>query len=454
MSKQTDIREAFKKNENANQRKAGLPQALFEDVVAATSAEFPGMRQPLTVLQRSKLERTLLQQRALHRRTVEDLELLATGLGEMNPRSPYRPRQEELHRRTVERLAAIGELVTSLQLQLERDNEDKSYAEAYRQQRKEVEEYEKRQQECRNNATSIKPRSEAAPASSPQPMTSRQAIAQRQQSQKWPNTQDFTSNLKIEKSKPKIEAKTEPDIIPESPLPLPTPAGSRRSRSRLLRTLSPGVRHVPPRSSSSSDTSSKKVLAKLSTKNRKLYKKLRTKIESEQVPESKLEKVEADQYDYQWSTGHQQVQPQPEQQLTQRSSPRQPVRRESNPELVEARLQFHACSTLGQAVLRDYPTYCPLSCLDFALGHVCDHATLDDRGRDPSDCRINCLDYQISGICPHLPLNLSEFTPYPQPQLQHQPQPQPEVDPAAAAEVKEEVKEEEFEPKLEPKLEE
>lgn len=430
--KQTNINELFakmseKNKENASNTRAGLPSALFEDVMSAATDSPVSGRQPLSRLHRNQLERNLLRQRQVQRTMIEDLELVAEGLAEMNPRSPYRPRQQDLHRRLVSRLAEINELVTSLQLQIERDDEDRSYFLARQEQRREVEEYEKRTNSQRQGMISLKPRP-CAPASTSQPraMTSKQAIAER--TQKWPSTQDFATQVK-----PEIKCiPASPEVIPESPkLALPTPAGSRRSKSRLKRLLSPGVcksktTGYPTSSSSGSDD---RVYKKLSAKNRKLYKKLTTKIEAEQQkPENnevknediKDEKPGGFDYNYQWSTGRPADYIRPQQPLLQhqpvQQQQRQPVRRLSDHrwgDLVEDREDFHLGSSLGLPLQQEYPLICPENCLEFTQLGYCQHCYLAISGTAPLICDLNCLEHTISGRCPHSYVSFSGFVPHP-----------------------------------------
>ena len=466
--KQTSIQEALAKmSENRKTARAGLPSPLFDDVVAMTASPPSEARKPLSRLQRGRLERHLLQQQRLQRATIEDLELMAEALAEMNPRSPYRPRQQEIHRRTITRLAEINELVTSLQLQLERDNDDRSYHLAYQEQRREVKEYEERQQSCKEGMISLRPRANqpASSANEPRAMTSAEArrnATKRNANSDWPCTQDF-KKVKKEPVKPEtVEdlidlSSLDPEIIPESPMRLPTPCGSRRSKSRLARTLSPGVQRQiktskSSRSSSSSDHSPR--CKKLSTRGKKLYKKLTAKIESEAIAEEQVqprqvEKAETDTNMWQWSTGRLPVRfEQQQQHLSQQ--PHQPQQQQRQPrrqaehrwgDRLEDREYFHVNSTLGRPVFEDYPLVCPRNCDEFRDYNYCDHCHVEITGSAPLVCDFRCLDYAISGLCPHQYLDVSGFVPYQQPpptQAASEQPPQVPVDaagPLAAAEV-------------------
>ena len=442
--KQLTISETLKRmsnknsDENSVSTKAGLPRALYQDIMAFQTSPARG-RQPLGRPQRMQLDRNLARQRQLLRTLTEDLELVAEGLAELNPRSPYRPRQQEIHRRLVSRLAEVQEIVTSLQLQAERDDEDKSYILAQQQQKEEIDNYEKRLTCPPDNVVSIKPRSATSKPSTvwqPQPMTSRQAMEERQSlSHVWPSTQDFRSQeVKDEKVKSEHLLHFSPDIIPESPIRLPTPAGSRRSKSRLKRTLSPGVMPSIKAGSSSSSGSEFAARKKLPLKTRKLYKKVNTLIEKEMKPEPKIEKNEHSEQHHQCPAGHDTVdiKPQPQPQLPQQphqhpepQQQRPPVRQsslrgrwvpaidENWGGLVESRENFHLRSTLGQPIEQEFPLVCDLNCEEFNNIGFCDHCRLHVVGDAPLICDTNCLEFVISGRCPHSYVSVSGFVPYP-----------------------------------------
>ena len=421
---QRKITEMFNKpknDENARRTRAGLPEDLFEDVINLGSPP-SGTRRPLTKVQRSRVAHSLHRQQRLTRQITQDLEFVADGLIETNPRSAIRERQQELHRRQVTRLLEATEIVNQLTHVIERDDEDRNYWFAHEAQRREVEEYEARVKDCQGSMTQIRPRD-----LQPQlrgPSTSRQALEERAQCIKRdPSLSPESKRRKIiSKAHNTAFVKQSPRVIPESPaMRLPTPLGSRRSKNRLQRTLTPSLRRCAtskPSSSSSDGTT----IANLTKKNKKLYKKLNAKLELEAVSEAKkikshsnvdtcvppVLKVESQDLPSQWPNAPQtpwapqQQQLQTSQPPQPQDQPREPRRRQSSVRYgdnLQTRLDFHSRSRLNQPLDREYPLKCEINCVDFDLNYLCDHTYVVP---DPTLCPINCPQFTFELQCPHL----------------------------------------------------
>ena len=382
-----------------------------------------GTRRPLTKVQRSRVAHSLHRQQRLVRQITQDLEFVADGLIETNPRSAIRERQQEMHRRQVTRLLEATEVVNQLTHVINRDDEDRNYWFAHEAQRREVEEYEARVKDCKGNAVPIRPRDLQHQLRGP--MTSRQALEERAKLVKRESSPEHKKRKVTSRALNTAFVKQSPQVIPESPaLRLATPLGSRRSLNRLQRTLTPSLRrcHTSKTSSSSSDGATK---SKLSKKGKKLYKKVNAKLELEALEEDQsiktennaniceppVLKVEQQPSLDQWPPAppptwvSQQSQQQQQQHQTPpqpQEQPREPRRRQSSVRYgdnLETRLDYHSRSRLNQPLDREYPLRCQTNCADFELNYLCDHTYVVP---DPLQCPFSCPQFTYESQCPHI----------------------------------------------------